>query len=105
MHPPFYVVDHKVGPENHNDYSERTTKRRTQPQRLQISPVASSWPPVPFIPEVDTNPQLIRLPSGMLVAEKPRLQIVPAPQRSLRHVIGRWLIRIGQRMILENRPG
>jgi hypothetical protein len=34
---------------------------------------------------------------------QPVLRIVPPPQRTLRDMIGRFLIRAGQRMILEGR--
>ncbi|WP_394178725.1 hypothetical protein [Yoonia maritima] len=105
MHPPFFIVDHKVGTDIHQPYTERPLKRRTNPEQLQMTPVASGWPPVPFLPKTEEHLQLIRLPSGKMIAARPRLQIVPQPQRNLRHVVGRWLIRLGQRMILENRPG
>lgn len=98
MHPPFYDVDPKIGPDIHHDGYEKPMIRRHLPAVLTLRPVSSGWPPVPLVrpmPDSDTRRHIVR----------PVLQIVPPPQSRLRDWIGRWLIRTGQRMILENRPG
>ncbi|KJZ19238.1 hypothetical protein [Loktanella sp. S4079] len=105
MHPPFYPVDHKVDPNILQPYDERPVKRRTTAEPLRFAVASHDWPPVPFAaPEHDFHAG-ITLPSGTVVEVRPQLWIVPPPQRKIRHIIGRWLIRMGQRLILENRLG
>lgn len=101
MHPPFFVVDHKIGPDI---YHHEASRRRGKPKSLNLSYVATGWPPVPLVHEA-TLTGYVPLPSGAKILLRPMLQVVPPPQRNLRHIVGRWLIRLGQRMILENRLG
>lgn len=89
MHPPFIFTDHKVG---RAPVHPTPTPRRGAPTRLDMRPVSSNWPPVP----------LIAPPAPAL---GPHLFIVPQPSTRWRDIMGRWLIRLGQRMILTNRPG
>jgi len=70
MHPPFFIVDHKIGPDILHQADSKPVVRRDLPERLALNPSAAGWPP---------------------------------PQRKLRNVIGRFLIRAGHRMIMENR--
>ena len=90
MHPPFVFTDHKVGPDV---YNPKPHMRRNLPTRLNLSP-AVGWPPVPLVAPIDRPPLL-----------GPQLRLVPPPRDTLRDIVGRWLIRTGQRMILRNRPG
>lgn len=85
MHPPFYIPDHPVG-------HDHTLVRRTTPQRLDLRPCRTDWPPMPLVQ--DPAPPV-----------RPRLVVVPTPRPTLRDALGRFLIRLGQRMILNNRPG
>lgn len=103
MHPPFYTVDHKIGPDIHHHDDDKPVVRRSAPARLDLTPATTGWPPVPLqaTPPADTG--AVQLPSGRAAFVRSQLRIVPPPQRTLRSAIGRFLIRAGQRMILENR--
>ena len=91
MHPPFYIVDHKV-----IITPERRFVRRSLPGRLEFQPATCGWPPL----AVGQKPvELAPIPP------KPFVRLVPPPSGTPRDLIGRWLIRIGQRMILKNRLG
>ena len=105
MHPPFYTVDHKIGTDIRHHGGGKPTKRRGLPERLQLTPATTGWPPVALLPGALQDAQIVQLPSGHATAARPMLQIVPPPRRTLREVIGRLLIRTGQRMILSNRLG
>jgi hypothetical protein len=48
---------------------------------------------------------LYHAPSGHRFVPGLRLQVVPQPRNSWRDIIGRWLIRTGQRMIFQSRLG
>ncbi|MEY1556772.1 hypothetical protein AB3Y40_14155 [Yoonia sp. R2331] len=97
MHPPFMFTDHKVDPDFH---TPKQRVKRTRPARLDLSP-APGWPPVPLV--VPTA--LPSSPTGVPFAPGFRLQVVPPPRATWRDWFGRFLIRVGQRMILQNRPG
>ncbi len=97
MHPPFTFTDHKVGPDIYHD---KPHVRRTRPMRLDLSPTPG-WPPVPLVAPKEAPSS----PTGTPFAPGFRLQVVPPARASLRDVVGRFLIRTGQRMILRNRPG
>ncbi len=101
MHPPFFVVDHKIGPDTDHHSDHKPIVRRTRPERLSLDVSASGWPPVPL--QMPAPGQPPALPSGSRVFAPAHLQVVPPPERRIRQVIGRLLIRMGQRMILENR--
>jgi len=101
MHPPFIFPNHPVGPTHVSPTPERTIVRRSKPEALRLTPATGDWPPVPLVAPTDTYPA----PKDELIAPKDRLQVVPIPRNTLRDRIGRFLIRTGQRMILENRPG
>lgn len=103
MHPPFFPVDHKVGPDIRH-FDERKP-RRNRPQGLVLSPATTGWPPVPLLPSMMWDGHTVALPSGVTLHPNVRLTVVPLPRNTLRDHIGRWLIRVGQRMILQNRPG
>lgn len=98
MHPPFLFTDHKVGPDI---YTPKPKARRGSPARLDLTP-APGWPPVPLIAPQSILPLG---PSGRPFMTGVHLAIVPPPRDTLRDMIGRWLIRTGQRMILTNGPG
>ena len=102
MHPPFIFTDHKVGPDIHHARQGRKIMRRHQPEQLRFNPAAAGWPPAPLVAPQTTLPLA---PSGHSFVLGVRIQVVPAPRKTLRDQIGRWLIHIGQRMIFENRPG
>ncbi len=103
MHPSFFPVDHKIGPDIHHSGERRIFKRRAAPERLDLRPASPGWPPVPLQPAIMPHEMVTPKPSPPVF--KPQLVIVPPPRPSLRDRIGRWLIRTGQRMILQNRPG
>lgn len=105
MHPPFFTVDHKLGADIHHHDGRKPAKRRSLPERLRLTPGATGWPPVSLEPQALDDERVVALPTGHAATVRPKLQIVPAPRRSLREYIGRLLIRTGQRMILSNRPG
>jgi hypothetical protein len=67
-----------------------------------MSVVTTGWPPVPLVAPAPTLPLS---PTGQVIVTGLRLQVVPEPRNALRDYVGRWLIRMGQRMILTNRPG
>ena len=103
MHPPFFTVDHKIGPDIHHHSDKKPVTRRSLPERLALRPSASGWPPIPMSSAAFTDNGALHLPSGAMLAPQTTLQVVPPPQRTWRDVIGRMLIRAGQRMIMENR--
>ena len=105
MHPPFYTVDHKIGPDIHHQCDHRPVKRRGAATRLLLTPATTGWPPVPFIPPWMLDDNGVRLPTGAQPMPRPQLRVVPPPRRTIRDILGRWLIRTGQRMILQNRLG
>jgi len=98
MHPPFVFTDHKVGP---NICQPRPHKRRRGPTRLDLSP-STGWPPVPLVAPQGPLPLA---PTGVPLITGFHLRVVPPPRDTWRDVVGRWLIRTGQRMILTNGPG
>ena len=85
MHPPFFLSDVRVG---HHD---SLPPRRHAPSRLDIRPA----PPGPLRAPMDPPP----------VAAGPVIWLVPQPRPTARDRFGRFLIRLGQRMILRHRPG
>ncbi len=105
MHPPFFTVDHKIGADIHHHDGGKPVKRRSLPARLHLTPATTGWPPVSLAPLALEDGRVIPLPTGHAATVRPKLQIVPAPRRTLREAIGRLLIRTGQRMILSNRAG
>ena len=94
MHPPFFVVDHKVG-HHPDDFVRRPFVRRGGPARLVLEPAPARFAPVPFRAPA---PSTEAFASG---GRKLHLAVVPPPQPTARDVVGRLLIRIGQRMILR----
>jgi hypothetical protein len=103
MHPPFFTVDHKIGPDIHHHGDDRPVVRRASPTRLVLTPATTGWPPVPLLAPSSVGAGAVQLPTGSNAFVRPQLRIVPPPQPTLRSIIGRFLIRAGQRMILENR--
>lgn len=103
MHPRFYTVDHKIGPDIHHHGTSKPVTRRSLPERLALRPSAVGWPPVPLSPGAFIDNGALQLPSGATLPSQAILRVVPPPQRTWRDTVGRFLIRIGQRMILENR--
>jgi hypothetical protein len=103
MHPPFYVVDHKIGPDVYQHTDHRPVVRRGAPTRLALTATSAGWPPVPMSTGAFSDNGALYLPSGSMIPPHPVLRTVPPPQRTLRDYIGRLLIRTGQRMIMENR--
>ena len=105
MHPPFYLPDTRVSVDVTQHYECKPVRRRGhQPAILRLLPFGT-WPPVhPGLLDHIDDP-VPSLPTGRAAPNRPVLHVVPLPRRGLRVVIGRFLIRTGQRMILENRPG
>ncbi|MEO1639429.1 MAG: hypothetical protein AAFU41_09315 [Pseudomonadota bacterium] len=103
MHPPFFVVDHKIGPDIHHHSDHKPTVRRGLAARLRLLPATTGWPPVSATPATAEDPASVTLPSGRTVPVRPVLQITPMPRSSVKDALGRWMIRTGQRLILENR--
>lgn len=105
MHPPFYLPDTRVAHDiaHHHD-CKPLTRRGTLPQILRILPMPG-WPPVHPSLRDHIDPTVIVVPSGRPAPSRPVLHVVPEPRNALRVIMGRFLIRLGQRMILENRPG
>ena len=101
MHPPFIFTNHKVGPDPYYNVGIKTV-RRGAPARLDMSVMTTGWPPIALNVPAVTLPLS---PSGQPLITGLRLQVVPQPRNELREYVGRWLIRMGQRMILANRPG
>lgn len=99
MHPPFFHVDHKIGHDPHFIGHQPKPKRRTRPEALTIAP--ARFAPVPFAP-VEPAP-VVLLPPDDKVVLMPHIHVVTAPQSTLRDLLGRLLIRIGQRLILAKR--
>lgn len=94
MHPPFYTPHHPV--HDHLHVPRGRPPRRSAPSPLVLRPVVDGWPPVPLSTKAPSLP-----PGGPVL----RIAVVPPPQETWRDRIGRFLIRIGQRMILTQRPG
>ena len=96
MHPPFIFTDHKIGPSS--TPVPRPKIRRTRPEPLDLRIAATpGWPPMPLVEQ---------RPFARIAAEPARhLYVVPEPRNAIRDALGRFLIRLGQRMILTNRPG
>jgi hypothetical protein len=103
MHPPFFIVDHKIGPDILHQTDSKPVVRRILPKRLALKPSAAGWPPIPLSPGAFTDNGALHLPSGAILPAQSILRVVPPPQRTWRNVVGRLLIRAGQRMIMENR--
>ena len=103
MHPPFFVVDHKIGPDIQHQSECKPVVRRGAPKALILSHSAPGWPPVPLIFDAPDVPMQGLTPLNQNAIARPQLCVVPPAQPTLRHLIGRLLIRTGQRMILENR--
>ncbi|RYH03800.1 hypothetical protein EU805_00045 [Salipiger sp. IMCC34102] len=89
MHPPFYIVDHRVGAPSHAP----TPPRRSAPARLDLRPVSANWPPVPFAAAVPT-----------LRPDPARIVWLVPPPRGVRARLGLLLIRAGRRMIAPHPP-
>lgn len=101
MHPPFIFTDHRVGPDPYLHHGVKPP-RRGQPARLDITPATSGWPPLPLV----APPAALPLsPTGRPFTAGLRLAVAPPPRSGLRDLIGRWLIRLGQRMIMQQRAG
>ena len=97
MHPPFYIPDPLVGPHAPHHV------RRTRPERLRLTPAAPGWPPLPLGRVTAAPPPAV--PAPVRPVPRPVLQVVPPPQPGLRDLIGRFLIRTGQRMLFRHSPG
>lgn len=105
MHPPFYIPDVRIADDiTPHHGTRRLIKRGDRPQRLPVLPVPG-WPPLPFRTPDWATAKAPTLPTGRPVMATPVLAIVPKPRNTLRDSLGRFLIRTGQRMILENGPG
>lgn len=101
MHPPFFTVDHKVGPDIHHSCDSKPVTRRSLPQQLSLRPSATGWPAVPLSAAAFTDNGALHLPSGAMLPPKVVLRVVPPPQRTWRNFVGRLLIRTGQRLIMQ----
>jgi len=89
MHPPFIFTDHKVRPNTHL----HPKPKRGDYTPLNLHPTPACWPPLPLVQVVEPQTPV------------DQLRIVPVPKRTIKDRIGRWLIRTGQRMILEHSSG
>ena len=94
MHPPFIFTDHRIGPD---PVAPKPKVRRTQPARLDLRPAAPGWPPMPLL-----EPSAL---AKMAAERPPVIYAVPAPRRIWRDILGRFLIRMGQRLIVKNASG
>ncbi len=103
MHPPFYTVDHKIGPDILDCYDSKPVVKHSLPERFTLQPSAMGWPPMPLSASTFCDNGALLLPSGATLPPQAILRITPPPQWSLRDFIGRLLIRTGRRMIIENR--
>lgn len=103
MHPPFFIVDHKIGHDIHHFTGDRPIIRRGAPVRLALRHTSSGWPPIPLQAGAFTDNGALHLPSGAMLPPVATLRVVPPPQRRWRDMLGRLLIRTGQRLIMENR--
>lgn len=101
MHPPFIFPNHPVGPTNVSPTPERTVVRRSKPEALRLTPASAGFPPMPLVVPQDDRPA----PKAEAIRPRDKLSVVPVPRNALRDRIGRFLIRVGQRMILQDRPG
>ena len=91
MHPPFFPVDHRAtAPETHRG----PVKRRGAPTTLDLSPTPANWPPVPLV----APPPPTTLDPGRIVWLSPPVHTGPRAR------FGRFLIRLGQRMLAPPRP-
>ena len=110
MHPPFFVVDHRTGPDpapavaRHRD---RPIIRRSRPEALGFAPSRHDAPfgpadaPIPAVPAPEARrAQLVAL------ASDPRFRAgaVPARPVGLRVRLGQMLMRAGWRL-LRGRSG
>ena len=78
MHPPFYVVDHRIHPQSHYPLDERRIVRRSQPEVLQLSL------PGPGAPLVSYHPVAQPLP------RQPAAPLIPNRARRLRDLFIFW---------------
>lgn len=101
MHPPFFHTDHRSVVHTPHFVSHHNGLRRTTPVALPMS--------VSHLVDNPHIPVYLAQDVPAVSAQTPRpviLQAVPPPtHNSLRDVFGRWLIRMGQRIIFENHPG
>lgn len=105
MHPPFYIPDTRVSYDvSHHHDSKPVIRRGMQPQVLRFLPLPG-WPPIHPLLKDRIDPDVIAVPSGKAVPDRTVLRVVPEPRNGLRDTFGRFLIRVGQRILLENRPG
>lgn len=81
MHPPFIFTDHRVAVPSD---PPRGRIRRGRPTRLDLTPVVPHWPPV--LPVRDAGAVTLT-------------RADPALRHQLQARIGRFLIRIGHRML------
>ncbi len=103
MHPPFFTVDHKIGPDIHHHSDSKPVIRRGIADRLRLTPSVPGWPPVPLNIGMFGDNSALLVPTGSTVTPPVFLQVVPLPQRTWRDFVGRLLIRVGQRLIMDNR--
>lgn len=101
MHPPFFPTDHRSVVHTPHPVSHHNGLRRHSPVVLPVTLshlVENPHIPVYLVEDV--------YPSEVQDTRPVRLHAVPPPtHNSLRDVFGRWLIRMGQRIILQNHPG
>ncbi len=105
MHPPIFVVDHRIGPgpapvfDGHQD---RPKNRRHAPQRLEMTDSRHSAPFSPAMGVVPDVPEPVRQRALLIaLANDPRFQRArPTPRASgIRVRLGRLLMAIGWRLI------
>ena len=105
MHPPFYIPDTFVSQDiTPHGGVRRVTPRGETPRRLTFLPMPG-WPPRSVQLTDQVPPRDPVLPSGRPAVPVPVLAVVPAARSTWRDIVGRFLIRTGQRMILQNGPG
>ena len=90
MHPPFHFVDHRA---DAAPLHPAPVPRRAAPAVLDISPASAHWPAVPRVapPPVAIDPERI-------------VWLSPPVHTGPRARLGRFLIRLGQRMLAPPRP-
>lgn len=105
MHPPFFIPDTRVSLDiAHHIESKPRIRRGATGTSLQFLPFGT-WPPLHPLLLDQVDDTVPALPTGRPAPDRPVLHVVPLPRPGLREALGRFLIRTGQRMIVQNRPG
>lgn len=72
MHPPFYVVDHRIDAQSQYPLEERRILRRSQPEVLRLSLPGPGAPLVTYQPVAQPLPRQPAQPAAPLVPNRGR---------------------------------